>query len=508
MTATQGALDLGAERMRWSPLQSAIFAAVEDPDGGNLAVRARAGTGKTTVIAECVRRMPRRARILTCAFNREIREELAKRLPVSVDVLTTHGLGMRAITRTVERSHLDKDRLKNLLQTADFWPGADAGPWRHAAGKVVARAKATLARSADELHQVVDEAGVCLEDLVPRQRRTRDGLSEAQAAELKTQLVEACGRALVACAEDPRAFDFDDMLWLPVMHGWPVGQWDWVVVDEAQDLSRVQLELIAGALAPGGRILVVGDDRQAIYRFRGADPGAFDRLATRFACRVLPLSITYRCPTTVVDLARRLVADYEAGPTAAVGEVTRAAELLPQHLRAGDFVLSRKNAPLVRHAIRALAGGIPAAIAGRELSKNLGLILSTMARRYGDNRDAVVEAIETHYGRRLAEAAKRDIDAAPLRDELDCLLALLDAQDTVRGAVALLDRLCAEKPGNCVLFSSVHRAKGLERDRVWLLTGTFRASFNDNEAPGEESNLLYVAATRAKRSLVLVSGKG
>lgn len=382
------------------------------------------------------------------------------------------------------------------------------------------RAQATLAQTPDELSAAVDEAGICLEDLVPRARRSRQGLSDEQASELRAQLVAVAGQVLIELAEGPDRFDFNGMVWLPVVHGWaPVcdrgGGWDWVVVDEAQDLSRVQLELIASALAPGGRVLVVGDDKQAIYRFRGADSQAFDRLIERFACTVLPLSITYRCPTSVVALAKGLVPDYEAGEGAPAGEVLDAEKLDVARLQAGDFVLSRKNAPLVRHAIRALAAGVPAAIAGRDLAKDLGIILSAVARRCGGQREAVITTLVEHYGKRLGEAAQRDLDPAPIRDELDCLLALLDARPTVQESIELLDRLCSEKPGNVVLFSSVHRAKGLERDRVFVLTGTFRVDFRNGQPSGrqrgnaeEEVCLAYVAMTRAKKTLVLVHGEG
>lgn len=509
----QGALDFSRERYRWSDFQRAIFAAVEDPDGGNVAVRARAGTGKTTVICEAVRRMPRTGSTLVLAFNTSIRDELQRKLPLGVDVLTTHGLGARAVRRAVPSTRLDKDRLKNLLR--EQFPAVDQAPWRAAGAKLVARAKATLARSAEELDAAIDAAGLCLEDLVPRSRRSPLGLSEEQAAELRGALVKEAGAVLVRCAEETHAHDFDDMLWLPVVHGWPTGTWDWVVVDEAQDLSRVQLELIAGCLRPTtGRLLVVGDDRQAIYGFRGADSAAFDTLAARFACKILPLSVTYRCPRSVVDQARKLVADYQAGEGAPDGIVRQVEALDVAKLEAGDFVLSRKNAPLVRHAIKAIAAGIPAAIAGRDLAKDLGLILGGISRRCGGDREATIRTLVEHYQRRIAEAHQREIDADPIRDELDCLLALLDARPTVAEAIDLLDRLCAERPDRVVLFSSVHKAKGLERDRVYLLQGTFRATFSglvDGRKSTDakaESNLLYVAATRAKRELVLVAGEG
>lgn len=511
----QGALDFAPRTRLWqpSPLQEAIFAAVEDPEGGNLAVRARAGAGKTSTIVEAVRKM--RGKILVLAFNKDIREELAHRLPTSVDVLTTHSLGLRALRRAEPHSRIDGDRLKKMLR--ELYPAVDQAPWRAAIARLVARAKATLAQTPEALDLLVDETGTCLEDLVPRERRSRQGLSEEQAAELRAVLVERAGATLLRCAEDRSAHDFDDMLWMPVIHGWRPGQWDWVVVDEAQDLSRVQQELIASCLGPSSRLLVVGDDRQAIYRFRGADARAFDSLAERFNCRVLPLSITYRCPTKVVDLAKRLVPDYEVGEHAPEGEVVTLASLDVRHLQPGDFVISRKNAPLVRHAIKALAAGASVAIAGRDLAKDLGLILSGIARRCGGDRERTISTLTEHYDRRIREAALRELDPGPIQDERECLLTLLDAQPTVDGAVALLDKLCSERPGNVVLFSSVHRAKGLERDRVFLLIGTFRANL-DGEVQvfrssrrtdsAEELNLLYVAATRAKKTLCLVSGEG
>lgn len=511
---TQGALDFAPKGALWrpSPLQEAIFAAVEDPDGGNLAVRARAGTGKTSTIQEAVKRM--HGRILVLAFNKDIREELAKRLPTSVDVFTTHSLGLRALRRAEPRCRIDGDRLRNLLK--ERFPAVDQAPWRAAISRIVSRAKATLAQTPEALDALVDETGTCLEDLVPRERRSREGLSEEQAAELRARLVERCGEVLLACAEDRSVCDFDDMLWLPVVHGLPTSSWDWVVVDEAQDLSRVQQELISSCLGPSSRLLVVGDDRQAIYRFRGADARAFDSLAERFGCRVLPLSITYRCPTSVVALAKRLVPDYEADSRAPDGEVVTLASLDVRYLKPGDFVLSRKNAPLVRHAIRALAAGAPVAIAGRDLAKDLGTILSGVARRCGGDRERTITTLTEHYERRIREATIRELDPGPIQDERECLLALLDAQPTVAGAVELLDKLCSERPGNVALFSSVHRAKGLERDRVFLLVGTFRANLDGQVQvfgkrrtdSAEEINLLYVAATRAKKTLCLVSGEG
>src|SRR5690606_40758155 len=58
-------------------------------------------------------------------------------------------------------------------------------------------------------------------------------------------------------------------------------RWDWVLVDEYQDVNQLQVDIVRG-LAPDGRgLTVVGDDAQAIYGFRGAGAGHLDRKSTR-----------------------------------------------------------------------------------------------------------------------------------------------------------------------------------------------------------------------------------
>lgn len=512
MVQSQGSLDFSGQRHRWSVYQQDIFAAVEHGEG-NIAVCARAGAAKTTSLVEAVRRMPRRAKVLVVAFNKEIREELARRLPLGVDVLTTHALGLKALKRNLPSSVARFDRLRDMLKGPEFFPDAKQSPWRHATAKLVERAKATLAKTPGELDACVDAAGLVLEDLVPKERRPRGGLSDAQAQELRARLVDIAGRVLLACAENPGEYDFSDMLWVPVVHGWAAGQWDFVVVDEAQDLSAVQLELIASTLGPEGRLLVVGDPLQAIYKFRGADAQAFDRLVARFKCSVLPLSITYRCPVKVVELARRACPDFEAAEGAADGVVRDVDELPVKELQPGDFVLSRKNAPLIRLAIKALAAGLPAAIAGRDFAKDLGAILRAAVQRAGADRTAVIRWLCETYRERIRGLLARELDPAHLEDELSCMLSLIDARESPTEAAELLDRLCLEKPGNVVLFSSVHRAKGLERQRVYVLTSTFRTPLaGGGQGPGrgdpsEETALWYVAITRAQRELVLVRGE-
>ena len=57
------------------------------------------------------------------------------------------------------------------------------------------------------------------------------------------------------------------MIWLPIVEDLHPRQTEWVMVDESQDLNRCGLELVLRACAQGGRLLFVGDRRQAIYGF-------------------------------------------------------------------------------------------------------------------------------------------------------------------------------------------------------------------------------------------------
>src|SRR5690606_14195582 len=104
-----------------------------------------------------------------------------------------------------------------------------------------------------------------------------------------------------------RAISFDDMIWLPYVHGWkPTHLYDRIFIDEAQDLSKARTELLLSYLKPDGRILAVGDEYQAIYKFAGAKENALSELCARLNAKRLPLSVSYRCPKKVVALAKEI----------------------------------------------------------------------------------------------------------------------------------------------------------------------------------------------------------
>ena len=158
-------------------------------------------------------------------------------------------------------------------------------------------------------------------------------------------------RALVWGAEqaaEKRLVDFTDQIWLPLYLNLDMPQFDFVFIDEAQDLNVCQRELVLNLRAPGGRYLFVGDPRQSIMLFAGADSHSYDRIRETTGATEFPLSVCYRCPVSHLELARAEVPEIEARPGAPTGRIASVPEIhLGSQVEAGDLIICRLTAPLV-----------------------------------------------------------------------------------------------------------------------------------------------------------------
>lgn len=477
----------------WSPQQNAIFAWFTSCTG-NLVVRARAGTGKTTTILEAVKRAPE-SRILLAAFNKSIATELTARLPANsnIEAQTLHSLGFSIVRKHWRSARVDASRGRKLARHVvdSHYPDSVAD----LVAKLASRCKgqcpfpssvADFVRIAQDaqLEPDSDHAGATIEYVADR------------------------AYAAMQCAQEPDGtVDFDDMVYVPVANGWAKPTFDLVVIDEAQDMNFSQIALARGVAS--SRIAVVGDDRQAIYGFRGADSGSIDRLKAELSASELGLTVTYRCPRTVVALAAQSVPDFVAAPSAPAGEIIDGTEaMLLDAARAGDFVLSRKNAPLARLCLAFIRAGKVAKVQGRDIGAQL---IATARKIAGKTRTEIgdfVAAVEAYRAREHEAAARLDEDRAERRratadDVCETLLALTDGAASVSDVVGRIETMFADLDANAdraIVLSSVHKAKGLERDRVWVLCETF------SQRNTEEINLWYVAVTRAKSTLVRVQG--
>lgn len=315
----------------------------------------------------------------------------------------------------------------------------------------------------------------------------------------------------LAAATQPVAtgIDFADMIFLPVRNRWLRGWWDLVVVDEGQDMNPTQL-LIARGIARRftGRLVIVGDNRQAIYGWRGADVNALGRMKQELNATERGLKKTFRCGKAIVGLAAGLVPDFEAGPDNPAGTIDAIVEdQLVAEAALGDFVISRTNAALVSAAMKLLRAGKRTQIAGRKIGDALVGLVGRLARS-GRTVPGFLERLAGWEQKEIAraeaaaktkEAAERKIEAVV--DQAEMLRGLADGARSTDEIVARIKDLFTDNglgDAGTITCSSVHRAKGLEANRVFLLAETFR------DHTEEEQNIGYVAITRAKRTLTIV----
>lgn len=468
----------------WSKYQLAVFENVATGTGHTV-VKAVAGSGKTTTIVEALSHIPAGCRTLFVAFNKSIAEELKKRAPRGVEVSTLHSYGLKVITRSLGRLRIDGNRVDDMVRAMH---GNDSKTWdmRRDLAKTVSLAKGQLASDEADIDAIIDAFGI---------ESARNG---SRAAFIQDVL-----KLLLQCTEvsvDGR-IDFDDMIWLPVVLELSQPKFDRVFIDETQDLNRAQIEMALRAVTANGRICAVGDPKQAIYGFRGADAASMENIVTRLKATVLPLSVCYRCCKAVVEEAQTVVPEIEYAPGAENGSVTPVTvKEMKRGARPGDFILSRTNAPLISLCMYFLKEGKPASIQGRDVGASLAAFVK---KSKAPSVEMLRDYVEAWRNTECARLAAKHRDTQAVEDRAECILALSEDAASVADVLSSIESLFADKDSSQrIVLSSTHKAKGLERERVWLLDSTYR-----RRPEIDETFLYYVAVTRAQKTLFIVEGK-
>lgn len=79
--------------------------------------------------------------------------------------------------------------------------------------------------------------------------------------------------------------------------------WEYFYIDECQDLSKIQFEILRALVQDGSKLVMIGDDDQCIYQWRGADPNIILNICGYYDIKKFILSENYRCKSTIVDHA-------------------------------------------------------------------------------------------------------------------------------------------------------------------------------------------------------------
>lgn len=445
---------------------------------GNTHVDALAGCGKTTTIIEGTHYIPENMEYLMCAFGRNNKKDLQNKLPNKKGkALTFNALGLQTIKANHKRCIVDKDKLYNYIE-GEYGSDDESYQFRESLAKAITLAKANMISSKEEMDELLDQ--FCIDTEIPKEEFIESALS------IKEKTLSNIDR-----------IDFDDMISMPLHYNMKFNKYDVVFIDEAQDLTKAQVQLGLNSCKTNGRIISVGDEHQAIFSWRGADSNSIANLISKCNSTRLPLSVTYRCAKNIVALAQQYVPELEAAPSAKNGIVSDVdEEYLINNIRHGDFLLSRVNAPLVKLCFRLLKKGIQANIQGRDIGDYfLWLVKKSQAKTVSE----FIEYLDNWYELGCAALLAKKRNISNLQDRYECFQSLAENSISIADIKSNVKKIFHDVDDTKVVLSTIHRAKGLERDRVFLLNKTCKPGTSQ-----EETNIYYVGITRAKQELYLV----
>lgn len=486
----------------------------------HLALVARAGCGKTSTIllgVDAARAADPSCEVLVCAFNKAIADEVSGKLKKAghtdwkyVQAQTLHALGMGLVRQLNKNVKVSGDKVRDLVERMKAWQtpeGEIANKYGSQIVQLVGLAKQAAVGFFPDVpignvqvwHDLADHFDV-------------NGLDETDEAEL---VVEAAQKVYKASLAETGEIDFDDMILYPLIKNLRVRfTKDLVFLDEAQDLSRARQALARKFMKPNtGRMIVVGDDRQAIYGFTGADAAALDNLIRSLGATRLPLSVTWRCPAAVVTEAQMIVPDIQAAEGAPMGAVRRVGTIddVMALFTNEDAILCRNTAPLIQTAYKLIRAGIPCKVEGRAIGE--GLI--KLARRWKvATVDALLNKLDTYEEREvqkaLAKGNEQKMEA--VQDMVNTLREIIGAVtargfNTVNAVIDFINDLFGDDVKGVMTLATYHRSKGREFPNVYLFEHfarcPSRAAKQDWQIV-QEHNLSYVAITRAMKTLTYI----
>src|SRR5215469_1773907 len=476
----------------------------------NLMLTAYAGASKSTTLNLLARVLPK---VSTCyvVFNKKNQLEAEKAFKDNskfgflgsashVDIVTANAMGHRAWSTAIgKRLIVDTKKIFNIVkQTCQ---SERANPTRDEFAFIMQLVN--KARQTGLLKDASDDQWQDLADSL------YGDLSEDHIYLARKSLAESVRQAYSGL------IDFDDQIYMSAMFGGVFRRFECVMVDESQDLSPLNHKQIARTAA--ARLICVGDSRQAIYAFRGADSSSMDSLRSlRDEWIDLPLSTTFRCPKVIVARQQQHAPGFTAYETNQEGQFLdwTQKEWKIEELPGRIAILCRNNAPLFSCALRLIRKGIGCTLLGSEIGKGLVTLSRKIAPNDSLPRDDALVMVrrwqEDETSKALANG--KDEKVGLIEDKAECLCAVIAESKTIGEARRLLETMFS-KENLRITLSTGHKAKGLEWPTVihldpWRIPSKWAkdAANNGNPVPMEQDmNLRYVIETRAQECLILAN---
>ena len=478
---------------------------------GNAVIQAFAGSAKTTTAVASMKFIPKDQKCLFIAFNKSIADELNERLKgrSNCTARTTHSLGFLMIRRNLG-SNIEVDEYKyrnyvkqNILELTttqgEIKTRQQILDYIDNITKLIDYSRFYLAQSEKEINVVAQkyDIPVSFDECV---------------------VVQKC---LEWGKENYDSVDYTDMIWLPVeLSLKPIGcTYDWVFFDEIQDASICSIQLFQKCIKRGGRFMGSGDFFQMIYAFAGSSEDAFNTIKNLPNTTLFELPISYRCAKNIVKFANAFVPDMCPRENAPDGIIVDNCHI--RDIKEGDMVLCRSRAPLMTLYNKLIRKNVNCYIKGQDIGTNLIKELESVSdENLGTSllSDGVfVKLFDKLFNERnkLMQTRGLDFDDATLSsyimEKYDALNAMLLLAEKCKNKQELINHIreIFKENSEGVCLSTIHKAKGLEAENVYILCNSSMPSklaIKDWEKI-QENNLMYVAYTRAKNKLGFISEK-
>jgi superfamily I DNA/RNA helicase len=515
-----------------SKYQKDIFKFILE-DNKNGLISAVAGSGKTTTLIKALEIIPEGKSVLFMAFNKSISDEISKRVPKNkfIDVKTVHSYGNSLLSSYIEteiepdkyrlvyknvinflsgkdfdsikKYNFDQEHISYIEFIRNFTNGKDLYDtnFRNNVNKLV-----NLSR----LHFIdFDTFSIGISELkmIANQNSIESNDYECEVSWYISKLG----------MYDNKIIDYTDMVFLPNLFKFDVPKYDFVFIDECQDLNTCQRLLMLQAVKPEtGRFIAVGDPKQSIYSFAGADSESYKKLRQLPNTKELPLSVTYRCGKEIINQVKHINPLIKPHTKNGVGEVLESFSYLD--IEDGDMVLCRNTFPVVSLCINLLCKGRKAYIIGSDIGLSLKNMIKNCEKitekfsmenvisRLNHEVEKMIEKIKVKNGISSREASE-ETTIMLFKEKIQIIQALSEDIEDPLVVMEKIDKIFSDKNQQGVCLSNIHKSKGLESNRVFILHRELMPSRRAT-LPWEieqENNLIYVAYTRAKKTLGFIT---
>jgi superfamily I DNA/RNA helicase len=315
---------------------------------------------------------------------------------------------------------------------------------------------------------------------------------------------------------------------------WEIPYWLYfsnIVVDEAQDLSTIQLFLLKYFKRTNGRYIFILDKNQSIYAFAGANCNSYKLIKKLFTpITDFDLPINYRCPKShlkyVNDLYNIGLKHRDNAPEGSISTISKKEAV--SLLKPGDFLIGRKNKWLLPIIIELVQHGKSVYIKDKDfVEKIIKTIEKTKVSSIVDLEHKMIER-KRKQKEKLEQYQEQSTKSNLITDEIvpvnheslenyDIIINLIKNFKKVKTTFNIKEFLNYVKEilnvnfnNNSIFVGSVHICKGLEADNVFVLNKGEPCldKFLTKDQKTQEINLSYISLTRAKDKLFLVEAEG